>query len=66
MNFASHNNNLFEVIELEKFEIGEERIGPEVHGDNEEEIKIHSAFHNHLFLLLEFQMVDNIKADEIL
>ena len=44
MNFASHNDNLFEVIELEKFEIGEERIGPEAHVGNEDEIKIHSAF----------------------
>ena len=44
MNFASHNGNLFEVIELEKFENSEERIGPEVRGGNEDEIKIHSAF----------------------
>ena len=44
MNFASHNGNLFEVIELEKFEISEERIGPEVCCGNEDEIKIHSAF----------------------
>ena len=44
MNFASHNDNLFEVIELEKIEIGEERIGPEVNVGNKDEIKIHSAF----------------------
>ena len=31
MNYESHQDNLFEVIELEKADNGEVRIGPEVH-----------------------------------
>ena len=44
MNYSSHDDNLIEVIELEKFNNGEVRIGPEVPIDSVEEIKIHSSF----------------------
>ena len=42
MNHSSHDDNLIEVIELEKFNNGEVRIGPEVSVDSVEEIKIHN------------------------
>ena len=79
MNYESHQDNLFEVIELEKADNVEVRIGPEVHVGSVDEIKINSSFicikckrkvrtqsriHDYLCLLLEFYMVDNIKSDE--
>ena len=37
MNHSSHDDNLIEVIELEKFNNGEVRIGPEVSVDRKGE-----------------------------
>ena len=44
MNYESHQDNLFEVIELEKADNVEVRIGPEVHVGSVDEIKINSSF----------------------
>ena len=44
MNDSSQDDNLIEVVELEKFNNGELRIGPEVHVNSVDEIKIHSSF----------------------
>ena len=38
------DTNLFEVIELEKIENGGVRIGPEVHVDSVDVIKVYPAF----------------------
>ena len=44
MNYESHQDNLFEVIELEKADNVEVRIGPEVHVGSVDEVKINSSF----------------------